>query len=144
MIHRDSGNSEPQNRSTGTEGPEVKVTFCERAQKIPAPTKGRATGLGYTLQDKIRKIAPKLTCVEGDVAKNSIIIHGLKDKKAVQQVHACIGNLKRSKNIYLHARTKLRDSGLIDMFVFRVRAPRGSGNANVKPSPGSWSDSLNN
>lgn len=144
MIHRDSGNSEPQNRLAGTENPEVKVTFCERPQKIPAPTKGRATGLGYTLQDKIRQIAPKLKCAEGGVAENSIILRGLKDKKAVQQVHACIGNLKRSKNIYLHARTKLTDSGLIDMMVFRVRAPRGSGNANVKPSPGGWSDALNN
>ena len=144
MLDGKMGNSEPQNRSAGTEGPEVKVTFCERPQKIPAPTKGKATGLGYTLQDKIRQIAPKLKCAEGGVAENSIILRGLKDRKAVQQVHACIGNLKRSKNIYLHARTKLTDSGLIDMMVFRVRAPRGAGSANLKPSPANWSDSLSN
>ena len=144
MLDGKMGHSEPENRSRSTVPAEVKVTFCEKPQKIPAPLKGRATGHGFTLQDKIRQIAPKLRCAEGGVAENSIILRGLKDKKAVQQVHACIGNIKRTKNIWLHARTKLTDAGLIDMMVFRVRAPRGSGSESVKPSNENWSDALNN
>jgi len=142
MLDGKMGHSEPQNRSTIPS--EVKITLCERAQKIPAPLKGKATGLGFTLQDKIRKYAPKLKCADGDVAENSIILRNLEDKKAVQQVHACIGSIKRSKNIWLNARSKKNEAGKIDMMVFRVRAPRGSGGASVKPSNENWSDTLSN
>jgi hypothetical protein len=141
MLDQGMGHSEPQNRSTGTAGEKVTLTFCEKPQNIPAPVKGKATGSGNSLQEQIRQIAPKLRCADNGIAENSIILRGLKDKRQVQQIHACIGNIKRSQNLWLHARTKKTDAGLIDMMVFRVRAPRGSANGNGKSNE-TWGGAL--